>query len=343
MLAAGLLLILSDYIGWRLTYLSAAALFALLAFVILAAPRERSDIARASVTLFNELRTLLAHPLALVIVLLFFAGAAALTDKSLHWSKSNPGIWPAYAVFASLMLLVSFLRHRKTPSGFNREVLTEGPMFGAMFEMLQRPGIVPVILFILLFKLGDAAMGIMVKPFWVDAGFSATQIGLVSVQISLALSIAGGIAGGWFTDRFGIFRALWVLGLLQALSNLGYAGVATLLPVGEHLSPSTSHQVLLYLVSGLESFTGGLGTAAFLAFLMAIVDKRRSAAEYALLSSVFALSRSVAGFASGFGVEAMGYADYFLLTFFLSFPAYLLLPWVLRMLNRSSTQQKELA
>ncbi len=341
MLAAGALLILSDYIGWTLTYVATATLFALLTCVIYFAPKERSNIARASVTLFNELRTLLAHPLALATVLLFFAGAAALTDKSLHWSKSNPHIWPVYAVFASLLVLISFLRHKKASADFNRVILTEGPMFGAMFEMLQRPGIVPVILFILLFKVGDAAMGIMVKPFWVDAGFSATQIGLVSVQISLALSIAGGIAGGWFTDRFGIFRSLWILGLFQALSNLGYAGVASLLPVGEpHLVPSTSHQILLYLASGLESFTGGLGTAAFLAFLMAIVDKRRSAAEYALLSSVFALSRSVAGFASGFGVEAMGYADYFLLTFFLSFPAYLLLPWVLRMLNRAPSEQE---
>ena len=85
---------------------------------------------------------------------------------------------------------------------------------------------------------------------------------------------------------------------------------------------------MLYSASAAESFTGGLGTAAFLAFLMAIVDKRHSATEYALLSSVFALSRSVAGWASGFGAQQMGYAPYFLLTFFLSFPAYALLPWV---------------
>jgi PAT family beta-lactamase induction signal transducer AmpG len=316
-------------------------LFAFLAAVIAAAPKERDGIAHASITLAKELRTLLVHPLALAIVLLFFAGAAALADKAIHWSDNNPWLWPAGSGIAALLLLVSLFRHLNAPENFSRTTLTEGPMFGALFEMLQRPGIVPVVLFILLFKLGDAAMGFMVKPFWVDAGFSATQIGLVSVQISLALSIAGGIAGGWFTDRFGIFRALWILGLLQALSNLGYAGVATLLPVGEpHLAPSGTQQALLYFASGVESFTGGLGTGAFLAFLMAIVDKRRSAAEYALLSSLFALSRSVAGVASGFGVEAMGYANYFLLTFFLSFPAYLLLPWVLRMLNRHSSSHE---
>ncbi len=186
--------------------------------------------------------------------------------------------------------------------------------------------------FILIFKLGDASMGFMVKPFWVDAGFSATEIGLVSVNIGLALSIAGGLAGGWYTDRAGIFKALWVLGLFQALSNLGYAAAAALIPYGAGANPELWHRAVLYTASAAESFTGGLGTAAFLAFLMAIVDKRHSATEYALLSSVFALSRSLAGFASGFGAQEMGYSPYFFLTFLLSFPAYLLLPWVKKML-----------
>ena len=89
----------------------------------------------------------------------------------------------------------------------------------------------------------------------------------------------------------------------------------------------------MYAASATESFTGGLGSAAFLAFLMAIVNKQHSATEYALLSSIFALSRHVAGYASGFGAHYMGYAPYFLLTFFLAFPAYFLLPWVKKMLG----------
>jgi PAT family beta-lactamase induction signal transducer AmpG len=96
-----------------------------------------------------------------------------------------------------------------------------------------------------------------------------------------------------------------------------------------------AHQAVLYAASALESFTGGLGTAAFLAFLMAIVQKERAATEYALLSSVFALSRSVAGWVGGLGATAMGYGNWFLLTFFLAIPAYLLLPWVRQMLRAS--------
>jgi PAT family beta-lactamase induction signal transducer AmpG len=103
-------------------------------------------------------------------------------------------------------------------------------VFGALMELVRRPGIVPVLVFILIFKLPDAAMGFMVKPFWVDAGFTAAQIGLVSVNIGLALSIAGGITGGWITDRIGILHALWILGLVQAASNLGYWAAALALP-----------------------------------------------------------------------------------------------------------------
>jgi PAT family beta-lactamase induction signal transducer AmpG len=223
---------------------------------------------------------------------------------------------------------------RGAPGPGAADDLTRGALFGALMELLRRPAIVPVLLFILIFKLPDAAMGFMVKPFWVDSGFSAAEIGLVSVNIGLALSIAGGVVGGWITDRIGIFRALWILGLAQAASNLGYWLAAGVIPPAAPGSVVPfKHQAILYAASATESFTGGLGTAAFLAFLMAIVRKDRAATEYALLTSVFALSRSVAGWVGGLGAQSMGYANWFLLTFFLAFPAYLLLPWVRRMLR----------
>jgi len=146
-----------------------------------------------------------------------------------------------------------------------------------------------------------------------------------------------GIVGGWITDRIGIFPSLWILGLAQAVSNLGYWIAAGIIPLsGPGVAIPVEHMIVLYAASATESFTGGLGTAAFLAFLMAIVEKERAATEYALLSSVFALSRSVAGWIGGLGAQSMGYGNWFLLTFFLAAPAYLLLPWVRRMLNRSN-------
>ena len=145
-------------------------------------------------------------------------------------------------------------------------------------------------------------MGFMVKPFWVDAGFSAAQIGLVSVNIGLALSIAGGVVGGWITDRIGIFSSLWILGLAQAVSNLGYWIAAGIIPLaGPGASIPVEHMAILYAASATESFTGGLGTAAFLAFLMAIVREgaRGDRVRAAVVGvRAVALGRGLAGRAS---------------------------------------------
>ena len=341
MLAAGGILILSDYLTWQGAFVCAALVFVLCAAMCLAAPRERLLPLRGGQTLVQELRGIVLNPRALAVILLFALGCLWLVDNATRWSSRQPNFWTiAWGMALTLFFVITLAQRVARPrAGDTAQAdLVAGPAFGALIELLKRPGIMPVLIFVLIFKLADASMGFMVKPFWVDSGFTATEIGLVSVNLGLGLSIAGGIAGGWYTDRAGIFRALWVLGLAQALSNLGYAFAASLIPAAATGSSLLiEHRVLLYSASALESFTGGLGTAAFLAFLMAIVSKERAATEYALLSSVFALSRSFAGWASGFGAEEMGYAGYFLLTFFLAFPAYFFLPWVKRMLVRSET------
>lgn len=343
MLTAGVILMLVDVIGWTGSYLSAAGVFVIVACACLLAPRERAIKAAGTVALSHELKALLTHPLAFSAVIGFLLGVLWLIDRSTHWSGETPHFWNTALAIAVLLILGAKLFSRFSVKVKREEAhtpITEGPMFGTFLAMLQRPYIIPVLIFVLIFKLGDSAMGFMVKPFWVDSGFSAGQIGMVSVNIGLGLSILGGIIGGWYTDRAGIYKGLWVLGLFQAFSNLGYAISASFIaPPAAGVEPGSSHQLLMYSASAIESFTGGLGTAAFLAFLMAIVNKRHSATEYAILSSVFALSRSLAGWASGYGADLMGYADYFLLTFFLAFPAYLLLPWVLKMLEYASHHQ----
>jgi len=343
MLASGLVLILSDWVTWSGAFACGAVILAACAAAVLTAPRERFIVREKELSLRAELGRVLADPRATVLVAGLALGTLWLIDATLDLSASRPALWPVAWAIAAAGVAAAGLRHARRPRDQPAAALERGPMFGALFELLSRPYILPVLAFVLIFKLGDASMGFMVKPFWVDARFSATEIGLVSVNIGLGLSIAGGIAGGWYTDRVGIFKGLWVLGLFQALSNLGYAAGASVIPHGPGGGEiELWHRAVMYSASAAESFTGGLGTAAFLAFLMAIVDKRHSATEYALLSSVFALSRSVAGWASGFGAQELGYAKYFLLTFFLSFPAYALLPWVRRMLDYADARNKAL-
>ncbi|MEW5950161.1 MAG: MFS transporter [Thermodesulfobacteriota bacterium] len=192
-------------------------------------------------------------------------------------------------------------------------------------DILKRPHFFALVLFILLFKVGDAMMGPMISPFWVDRGFTRIEIGLISGTLAPIASIVGSIMGGWLTTLWGIGRAIWALGALQAVSNLGYAYAAL----------ATGSKFAVYGASLAESFTGGLGTAAFLAFLMRLCDKRFSATHYAFFSTIFSFSRVIAGALSGFGAAHLGYAPFFLLTFFAACPAFFLLPWVLPMVQQS--------
>ncbi len=338
MLASGFILILSDQIQWSGAYVVTAILLGICGTICLRAPKEQAGSAKKSILLRAELQGIIRSPFATGVVLFFLLGSLRLIDNVTKWSEDWPYFWVMLSTAATLLFFLVLFGRKKSKTGntLSLPALTEGPMFGTLIDMIRRPHFIPVMLFILTFKLADSSMGFMIKPFWVDAGFTASEIGLVSVNIGLLLSIAGGIAGGWFTDRTDIFKSLWLLGFFQAASNLGYALAAWVIPmqaVGTVLP--FEHKALIYGASALESFTGGLGTAAFLAFLMAIVNKQHSATEYALLSSVFALSRSFAGWAGGFGADSLGYGPYFLLTFFLAFPAYLLLPWVKKVLKNA--------
>jgi PAT family beta-lactamase induction signal transducer AmpG len=196
-----------------------------------------------------------------------------------------------------------------------------------VLRWLFRKEMVPVLLFVPLYKLGDSTLGRMVKPFWVDRGYSDAEIGLVSMTGGVALTIVGALAGGWFVKRYGIFRALLWLGIAQSAVNLGYVAVASL-PL-----PRES----LYVASLLESFGQGLGTAAFISFLTDLCDKEHAATQYALLSALFALTRDVAGAFTGIGVEKLGYATYFAFTIVIAVPALTLLPWIKRYIRENAS------
>jgi len=180
------------------------------------------------------------------------------------------------------------------------------------------PGFPAVLLFVLTYKLGDMALGPMVRPFWVDRQFTPVQIGAVPGTLGVVATILGALWGGALAKRWGLVKALWILGIAQAGSNLVYAAAA-------FLPPSAAW---MYVASATESFCGGLGTAPFLAFLMSICDKSYAATQYALLSALFGLTRVLAGALSGWAAEAFGYGTYFTLTFLLAWPALLLLPRV---------------
>jgi MFS transporter, PAT family, beta-lactamase induction signal transducer AmpG len=189
--------------------------------------------------------------------------------------------------------------------------------WGELWAWLSQPGSLAVLLFVLLFKLGDAAMGPMVKPFWLDQGLGVEEVGFISITLGTALGVGGALVGGEVASRVGLFRALWSLGALQALSNLGYVLAALL-----------GGRAAVYGASVGESFTSGLGTAAYLACLMRLCERDQAATRFAVLTALAGLTRTLAGAISGLAVEEIGYAAWFALSFLLALPAFALLPWV---------------
>jgi PAT family beta-lactamase induction signal transducer AmpG len=246
-----------------------------------------------------------AYRVALVLV----GGGMVFLAGIFHWELIYIGAGVLLGLLAMSMLSVPRL---DLPAGARHEWLS------GFAQWIGTWRAIPLVFFVLTYKLGEFAIGPMVKPFWVDQGRSMFEIGLIPTTFGIILSVAGALAGGAFISRYGTFNGVWALGLLQAFSNLGYALVAW----------ADLGRFGLYSASVFESFSGGLGTAAFLAFLMNVCDKDHATIQYAFLSSVFSLTGRLVGGVSGLGAERFGYGDYFALTFLVSLPAYAFLPWV---------------
>jgi len=251
--------------------------------------------------------------------------AMLVAGGALLWAAGRLG-WPTIFVLAAALMLVLTAVSFTIPSSDVPRAAAHGglrDLVEPVRELLTLPAAIAVILFVLTFKLGDISLIPMTKPFWVDRGFSTEAIGGAST-VGIIAAIAGALVGGALTTRWGIFTALWSLGLVQALSNLGY-WTASRLP---------ADQSVLYGTILLEQFTYGLGTAAFLSFLMSLCSKRYAATQYALLSALFRVGGIIAGAISGAITQDVGYGTYFFITFLLALPAFALLPWVRRAVPR---------
>src|SRR5689334_6335968 len=159
-----------------------------------------------------------------------------------------------YTIAAILVAMLAVVASRLPR--VDRHTQTPREWAGTFRRWLERRGAVAVFAFVFLYRLGEYAIGPMVKPFWVDRGLGTEEIALISTTLGVGLSVAGALVGGVLTSRWGIFTSLWVLGLAQATGSIGYA-LAAWSDGGRHA---------IYAASIVESFTSGLGTAAFLSF-----------------------------------------------------------------------------
>jgi PAT family beta-lactamase induction signal transducer AmpG len=264
------------------------------------------------------------------------SGLLILSD----WVGWRPAFVGVGGLFVALVVTILAFRSFRLPrvaSGPDHKHDSPLAIFSTALKGLgTHPSFWAIILFTLLYKAGDAMMGIMVIPFWKSLSFSSTQIGVVSGMLGSVATTLGGLLGGWYTSRFGIGISLWVLGLIQALFHLGY-WLAALPGLGRlvlfHLPlPFLGLSVPvypIYLASQGESFAVGMGYAPFMAFMMCLCDKRFSATQYAFFIFLAVLSGRLMGFAGGYGVKYLGFANFFFVTFIVALPAFALLPWIL--------------
>jgi PAT family beta-lactamase induction signal transducer AmpG len=192
-------------------------------------------------------------------------------------------------------------------------------------EFLSRAGWKAAVLalaFMFLYKLGDSMTSALATPFYLDMGFTKTEIGVVAKNVGLWSTVVGGMLGGLWMVKVGINRALWLFGVLQLASNLGFALLA---------HAQRPDVALLAGVIAFEALSGGLGTAALVSYLARAADQRYTATQLALFTSLVAVPRTVVNASTGWMVESIGWFDFFLVCTALALPGMLLLlkvaPW----------------
>ncbi|MFA5825981.1 MAG: AmpG family muropeptide MFS transporter [Gallionellaceae bacterium] len=216
--------------------------------------------------------------------------------------------------------------HRATPPKTLRAAVVE-----PFHEFITREGwnsALLILAFLFFYKLGDSMCTALATPFYMDMGFSKTQIGLIAKNAGLWPAVIGGLLGGLWMVKIGINRALWLFGVVQLVSIFGFAWLAS---IGHHAEITSVELAQLAFVIGLEALGVGLGTAAFVAFIARSTHPAYTATQFALFTSLAAMPRTFANAATGWLVETMGWGGFFLLCAALAIPGMLLLfkvaPW----------------
>jgi PAT family beta-lactamase induction signal transducer AmpG len=253
------------------------------------------------------------------------AGAIALADF-ISWSL-------IYALMASLVGIgmVAALIAPEPPAAKHRTATSAAEPSGLratlhravvapLTDLLGRPGIVWIVLFVLLYKYGDAIAGAMANPFYFQIGFSGVEIAGVTKVFGVAATLVGVFAGGALVARFGVWSALVIGGVLQAATNLLFAWLA-----------ASGHDLTLLAVAvGADNFAGGLGSAAFVAYLSGLCNVSFTGTQYALLTSLMAFGRTLFATASGPLAEHLGWVGFFIATTAIAVPGLVLLVWLRR-------------
>lgn len=275
---------------------------------------ERQQGAGAAVTQFGYRIGLLASG----------AGALFLAD--------NASWFTVYAIMAALLLIgvattVLAVEPRAAapaaPAGRGLAAALQDAVVGPFVEFVRRSGIraaLLVLAFILLYKFGDAFAGVMANPFYIQIGFTKSEIASVSKVFGLVATLVGVFLGGLVVGRFGVIPALLVCGLLQMGSNLMFAVQAA----------AGADVTLLFATIGIENLSGGMGSAAFVAYLSMLCNVAYTATQYALFSSFMAFGRTLLSSSSGWVADHVDWVAFFVISTAAALPGLLMLLWMMK-------------
>jgi PAT family beta-lactamase induction signal transducer AmpG len=248
---------------------------------------------------------------ALYRAAMFVAGGVAISLAGRYsWPLVNVGL----ALLYLPMLVITCLAPEPAEQPARPATLREA-VWQPFLALLARHRALEILAFVVLYKLADNLAMALIRPFLIDMGYSETDRGVALATIGLAASLGGTFLGGVVTTLIGLGHSLWLFGFLQTFASLGYV----------LLSGSPVNRPLMYAATGFESLCAGMGTGAFAVLLLRLTQKRFSATQYALFSSLFGVPRLVAGPICGFIVDAVGWKAFFWLTIASGAPGLVLL------------------
>lgn len=225
-----------------------------------------------------------------------------------------------YLILAASLLVgiatTLLCREPDVPEGTPRTI--REAVIEPFIEYFRRDQAILILSFILLYKIGDQMASTMTTPFYLDIGFTKTEIGAVAKLFGFWATIAGGLLGGIILLRTTIRKALWGFGILQAISTAGFSLLAI---IGYNVP-------LLAGVIAFENLSGGMGTAVYVAYMASITNKKFTATQYALLSSLMGVPRVLASAPTGFMVESLGWVVFFIVCTLVAVPGLVLLRWI---------------
>jgi PAT family beta-lactamase induction signal transducer AmpG len=251
------------------------------------------------------------------IAILVSGAAALIISDHLPWRIVYiiMGLFMTVGCVATLLAPEPLLSIPDRPQPASPRTLTEAVVL-PFSEFFKRPGAMEILLFVILYKIGDVAAAQMTTPYILQhIGFSRTELGTIFKGFGMAATIVGTLIGGAIMSRWSLKRSLFVFGVLQGVSTFVFI-----------LLEFTGRQIwALGVVIGVENFCGGMGTAAYIAFMMGLCNTNFTATQYALLSSLMAVSRYITGAPTGYLAASSGWIWFFAICTISAIPALLLL------------------